>query len=131
MRMTSTFLITILQEKCLIGVSTILKHIRLRGIRSRSQEECTEGAESAQCGQALVGEVVRGGPASRDHGGVRVMGTCNTFTCEGCGYEDQVSGGRDVGMLAVFTLVLQFVGPHHHKRIHEVGFREIGQQHLQ
>jgi hypothetical protein len=29
------------------------------------------------------------------------MGMSYQYTCEGCGYEAQVSGGRDVGMMAV------------------------------
>ena len=29
------------------------------------------------------------------------MGTCYRYSCESCGYEAQVSGGRDIGMLAV------------------------------
>jgi hypothetical protein len=33
--------------------------------------------------------------------GVRVMGTSYRYTCGGCGYEAQASGGRDVGGMAV------------------------------
>jgi hypothetical protein len=29
------------------------------------------------------------------------MGTSYQYTCESCGYEAQVSGGRDIGMMAV------------------------------
>ena len=29
------------------------------------------------------------------------MGTCYRYSCENCGYEAQVSGGRDIGMQAV------------------------------
>ena len=29
------------------------------------------------------------------------MGTCYQFRCESCGYDAQVSGGRDIGMQAV------------------------------
>jgi hypothetical protein len=29
------------------------------------------------------------------------MGSSHQYTCKGCGYKAQVSGGRDIGMLAV------------------------------
>ncbi len=42
----------------------------LRGFRGSSQGDSTEGSESARWGSVSVGEVLRGGPASGDCGGV-------------------------------------------------------------